>query len=170
MTAINRPWNSTFDSQFAKAAFDDKSVEQVLKLCRNFVCSLNLGAPYVKHATPENGVADTPREEYLAWVKQWKRTYNQLSSLIRELRRYRKDHRFAGHYDNTLKQWHRHSNKSSQDLYWACRRIKNTYEERLSETANMMLNARYNAKLAAAEAHRRERANRELPAETSLAA
>lgn len=167
MTAINRPWTTTFDRAFARAAMDDASMDQVLKLCRNFVCSLNLGAPYVKHAIPEglSGHRTSQREEYLAWVKQWKRTYRQLSALIRELRRHRKTVNFTGYSETIL----RMTNKSSNELYSICSSMLSKYEDRLSETAMMMLNARYNAKLAAAEARRREIANRDTET-ASLAA
>jgi len=155
---INRPWISSFD--FRKAPFSDKTLDQLHKLTRNFVASLSLGCPSAKHvSTSQRATADGKqdvRAEYKAWVKDWKIVYKEISQLIRDLKSYRRTVRFPV------------LTKAQQEIYMACnaqvnlstrQHLKGLTErhlERLRETAQVMLNARYNAKLAAAERYRRE--------------
>lgn len=159
MSVINRPWKSTFNSAFSNAPYNDNSMDQVFKLTRNFVSSLNLGNPNVKFAKHESGTEfESSKEAYLAWVSQWKIVYGQLSDLIRLLKTYRKTVRFKGHESKFLDSWKRqygNHNKDPHELYKLCNNSYYKYEERLKETAQVFLNARYNAKLASAELKRR---------------
>lgn len=144
MTTTNRPWAWTITSSISRCMpreiaqpgfwaklFGKKAerppvadlsahLDQVHKLARNYIASLDLGCvnmrlvPIVDNNCSTEGLDG--RERYLLWVKNWKLFYKELSVLIRYYKHDRAGN--AGHID------------------------------RLKETAQVMLNARYNAKLA----------------------
>ncbi len=120
-SCTNRPWNVTFTSALSRAMKPDANPganEQVHKLARNLIASLDLGdSPNMKLAReidqgkfPEKM---TGKERYLLWVQTWRDFYAGLSSLIR------------------------YAKKNNRDEVW-----------RLKETAQVMLNARRVGKLA----------------------
>lgn len=114
----NRPWSSTFDHAIEAAKPTSRGLDQVYKLARNFIASLDTGSsPNMRlvNAIDSNVKLEgmSGKDRYLLWVKTWKHFYKRLSELIR-------------HY----KQFNR------PELL------------RLKETAQVMLNARHVGKLA----------------------
>ena len=187
ITHINRPWFSSFS--FPNAVFSDTKLEQVNKLARNFVCSLDLGAPHVKHvqkvglpnpySLPNNqDVHDISgldeHQRYLLWVDQWKQIYRQISSIIRELKTWRRTVRFPKLTEEQTKyltqffnsQYNSKEGPSSIESW--CNTLAYDHLPRLQETAMVMLNARYNAKLASHAL--RERRRQESFADKAMAA
>ncbi len=156
---LNRPWISSFN--FGSAAYSDAGLKQIHKLSRNFIASLDLGCPSVRHVTDQhNGSSadETPRELYRRWVADWKVIYRELTQLIRTVKSHRRTARFpelTAAQLSVFRLAHRQSNRPHQHI------LADTAHQhlpRLRETAQALLNARYNARLAAAEAWRRERA------------
>ena len=148
---INRPWLSSFN--FRNAVYKDTTMEQVHKLSRNFVCSLDLGCPGVRHVNVAQLKAQ--RELYKQWVADWKVVYREVSGMIRQLKTFRRTVRFPALSESQRQLYetcNRGSNVSPQN---GLRSLSYLHLERLQETAQVLLNARYNAKLAAAEARRR---------------
>lgn len=157
---INRPWISSFS--FSSAACSGQKLEQVHKLTRNFVSSLDLGCPGVRHVNKDGH--KLARERYKAWVADWKVIYYHVSSLIRLYKQYRKTTRCpkpSSAYEQNWKAFNRDSNLSAQH---GLQLLSAQHLARLQETAQVLLNARYNAKLAAAEARRRNLAKQPEPA------
>lgn len=155
--AINRPWMSSFE--FNTVEFSEKQLEQFHKLCRNFVASLNLGCPSAKHVTKIGFTEDTrglsERELYLLWVRDWKFIYRQLSTIIRNHKLYRRTIRFPKLSADQLGKWQMVNREVNLAPTEHLRGLSARHLERLQETAMVLLNARYNAKLASAERRRR---------------
>lgn len=147
---------------FEQIKFTNKQLDQQCKLVRNQAASLDLGNPHFKLFT----YSDTPdlssKERYLDWVKDWKSTYALLSDCIRGLKSQRKFSATIALEEKLVKvnpQW---SNLTEGDLHTSnLSRIAHSKLE-LKRAAQVMLNARYNAKLAAGELRRRR-----LAAETN---
>lgn len=148
---INRPYTFVFEKECRRASYNEEAMRQVLKLVRNFVASLYLGSgqPRAELQFEESG---DPKEAYLEWVRQWKLNYAQLSALIRVMRSCRR----TVYYDSALLmpllREARNKTKNPnlridqlREMIWEQYRL---YEERLKEAAQVMLNARFNAKLA----------------------
>lgn len=146
---INRPWISSFS--FEGAPYSDTKLEQVHKLSRNYVASLDLGCPNVK---PVKSYGDQ-REAYKAWIADWKKVYAGVSSTIRLLKTFRKTTRFPALTADQQKQFDIHNSGANQPASMVLRGLSERHLARMQETAQILLNARYNAKLAAAEARRR---------------
>ena len=125
MATVNRPWKSTFEgaTQLPQNAgyLTARSLDQVHKLARNFIASIDLGSGPMKlvnevdHNVKIEGM--TGKERYLLWVKTWKTFYRALSELIRYAKK----------------------NLAQEDRAELLR---------LKETAQVMLNARHVGKLA----------------------
>lgn len=117
----NRPWFQSFKSAIVKAKdakTRDAGLDQVHKLARNYIASLDLGGGPNLNLVNEvdRGIKIehmSGKERYLEWVRNWKNFYHDLSNLIRY---YKKEDRV--------------------ELF------------RLKETAQVMLNARRVGKLA----------------------
>jgi hypothetical protein len=141
---VNRPWTSSYP--FKDAIWYDNKIDQIMKLCRNHIASLDLGCPNMKLVTQVDGRVNTSnmtdREKYLEWVRSWKYAYRNLSELIRLMKMARRT--------TNLRRlpYPAGTNKSVHDLHLDARIRSGAYLERLQETAQVMLNARYNAKLA----------------------
>jgi hypothetical protein len=156
---INRPWFSSFS--FKQAAFSMNKLEQVHKLSRNFVCSLDLGCPSAKHVkAPGTTPGMSQRELYKVWVSDWKRIYNEVSGLIRTLKTYRRTARFPVLTPEQQALFVAENKGTNQEAPAYLHSLASYQLARLQETAQVLLNARYNAKLAAAEARRRTIAER----------
>lgn len=155
MTELNRPWIYSF--RLETFVFSDASLDQFHKLCRNFVASLDLGCPSAKHVKVANGkdVSKlTERERYLLWVGDWKKIYSALSRDIRFLKTCRRTVRFP---KLTTRQADGFTVATNLTVTGYANAHAAKHLERLQETAQAMLNARYNAKLASAERWRRTR-------------
>jgi hypothetical protein len=153
---INRPWISSFN--FEAAPYSDTKLEQIHKLSRNYVSSLDLGCP---HVSPVKSYEDD-REAYKAWVADWKRVYAGVSNTIRLLKTFRKTVTFPA-LTSVQKAICAREYSGEVDYASKLNALSERQLGRMQETAQILLNARYNAKLAAAEARRRHRAA--LPAE-----
>jgi hypothetical protein len=157
MTAINRPWLSSFP--FATAPFSETQLEQLYKLTRNFVASLDMGCPNVKHVVivgwNESTKGLDERQKYLLWVKSWKVIYREVSQLIRRYKTYRKTIHFPKFTAAEEEQWFRSNGGINESYASFMNGMAEKHLSRLQETAMVMLNARYNAKLASAERRRR---------------
>ena len=154
---INRPWTTSFP--FDKAPYSTTHMDQIHKLARNLVASLDLGCPNAKHTqTPDNGVSINgydDRGRYLEWVKTWKYVYKNLSSLIHQVKTFRRTVKFKPLNAKEEELWFRlnpGNNLTAREHLGAIARV---HLPRLAETAQILLNARYNAKMAAAERRRR---------------
>lgn len=148
---INRPYTTTFQREFDRAPYNEEAMCQVYKLTRNFISSLYLGAP-VPRAELEFPDGNTPRDAYLEWVRQWKIAYANLSKLIRTMRGCRRTVRFdvkalQAMLPNARQKLKRPDLRVDQ-LRAIIESQYQLHEERLRETAQVMLNARFNAKLA----------------------
>jgi hypothetical protein len=153
---INHPWHSSFGFN---SPYSDARLEQIHKLTRNLVAALDMGCPNVRHAPnwPGRTRGMSPREVYKLWVSDWRTIYKNLSNLIAEMKRFRKTVRFP-ELTEVQKQRVAAANPGANASPEALLRgLSDRHLWRLQETAQVMLNARYNAKLAAAEARRRER-------------
>ncbi len=154
---INRPWISSFS--FSAAGYTNDKLEQVHKLARNFVASLDLGCPHVRHVNAERKTED--REKYLQWVANWKVVYAETSKLIRQMKSWRKTVKFqplTAEQAKVYESWNRGSNTPpAQQL----NQLSHRHLERMQETAQVLLNARYNAKLAAGMRRQRALAERD---------
>lgn len=125
MATVNRPWTPTFQvaTQFPQSEgnLTIKRLDQVHKLSRNFIASLDVGTGPMKLVNEiDNGIkleGMTGKERYLLWVKTWKTFYRDLSELIRYVKK----------------------NLAQEDRAELLR---------LKETAQVMLNARHVGKLA----------------------
>jgi hypothetical protein len=125
MTTVNRPWTQTFKgaTRLPQNAgnLTSKSLDQVHKLSRNFIASLDVGTGPMKLVNEiDYGIrleGMTGKERYLLWVKTWKAFYRDLSELIRHVKK----------------------NLAQEDRAELLR---------LKETAQVMLNARHIGKLA----------------------
>ena len=155
-TQINRPWMQSF--AFNTLPFSEKSLDQFYKLSRNYVASLNLGCPNVRHTTLISAMETTrgmdDRQLYLEWVRGWKKIYAELTRIIRQMKTYRRTIRFPKLTMTQKTAWQTYSTPSN-DIHGGLRSLSARHLGRLAETAQMMLNARYNAKLASAERRRR---------------
>lgn len=160
MTHINRPWISSF--AFEQALCSSAKMEQVHKLTRNFVASLDLGCRSVKHVNLKKDT--TSRDCYLRWVTDWKTIYGCVSRLIRTLKQYRKTTRCPVPTAKQQDLWKFLNRETNQTAQQGLQQMSCAHLERLQETAQVLLNARYNAKLAAAEARRRSHAQMFQPA------
>lgn len=160
---INRPWPSSFS--WSSAAYSHSSLEQIHKLCRNYVASLDLGCSGVKHTRSYPGLsADMDsRERYKLWCRGWKSAYAELSALIRVMKTYRRTVRFPKLTPEQQKRVAAYNSGANQQPEQLLRGLAERHLHRLQETAQVMLNARYNAKLAAAEARRRDLEQRSGP-------
>lgn len=97
----NRPWTSSFTgaSQIARGHQggipNAKALDQVHKLARNFIVSLDLGGNNMKLVNAiDAGVRHdhlNGKERYLLWVKTWKTFYDELSQLIRYYKKENRD-------------------------------------------------------------------------------
>lgn len=162
MTHLNRPWMQSFC--FEALRFSDTKLEQFHKLCRNYIASLDLGCPSAKHVmnvdnTDLSGL--TEHQRYLVWVKGWKRIYRELSIVIRFFKQYRKTVHYPAMSQDLQAQVRMYNRDSNQIAPEILRNLSYCQLERLQETAQALLNARYNAKLASAERRRRSLASRE---------
>lgn len=125
MATVNRPWTQTYKgtTRLPQLAgnLTVKSLDQVHKLSRNFIASLDVGTGPMKLVNEiNNGIkleGMTGKKRYLLWVKTWKSFYRDLSELIRYAKK----------------------NLAQEDR---------TELLRLKETAQVMLNARHIGKLA----------------------
>lgn len=153
---LNRPWISSFS--FTHAPYSASRMEQVHKLSRNFIASLDLGCPNAKHVKRTG----CTREDYKVWVQDWKTIYQQVTTLTRLLKKWRKTVKFPKLTPEQLKlvEWNR-AKDDTRTPQQILNRLSYDHLPRLRETAQALLNARYNAKLAAAE--RRRRALEQLP-------
>lgn len=156
-TVINRPFTGSFP--FGAARFSGTQLDQIHKLSRNLIASLNLGCPNAKHTeTPDAGVSVKGYDDrglYLEWVKTWKFVYRNLSILIHEMKTRRKTVHFKNLNAQDEELWFQlnpGNNLTASEHLGGLARI---HLPRLKETAQVLLNARYNAKLAAAERRRR---------------
>ena len=148
---LNRPFVWTFNKEFKRAAYNEDALKQVFKLTRNFVSSLYLGSG-VPRAQLEFEEGPTDRESYLEWVRQWKINYASLSELIRTMRMCRK----LVHFDKrklqdmlpNARQKHKNPQLRIDELRDIIYNNYCQYENQLKEAAQVMLNARHNAKLA----------------------
>lgn len=148
---INRPYTTTFQREFDRAPYNYEALQQVYKLTKNFISSLYLGAP-VPRAELEFKEGETAREQYLEWVRQWKLAYANLSKLISIMRGCRRTVR----YDvATLQKMLPNARQKLKDPNLRIDQLRSIIhcnyvneEQRLKETAQIMLNARFNAKLA----------------------
>lgn len=165
---INRPFHNSF--KFEGAQFSAVRLEQIHKLSRNFAASLNLGCPNVKHVTsiqpdgsPVVNTALDPfalgpysdRELYLLWVRQWKVIYNNVSRIIRELKSFRRTSQERFPKLNTTLFQSLNPTPSNSSTISFLNSLSAEQLPRLQETAMVLLNARFNAKLAAGERRRR---------------
>ena len=146
---INRPWISSFN--FGQAPYGDSRLEQVHKLSRNFIASLDLGCPHVRHVKQYQEVADA----YRAWVKDWKVVYGEVSKLIRQLKSFRRTVRFPSLTPEQLRLFKAANSGVNENPAEFLNTLSARHLPRLQETAQVLLNARWNAKLASAEARRR---------------
>lgn len=154
---VERPWVEYFES----LKYSNKSLEQQMKLIRNQAASLDLGNPHFKlfdsHFNRNRDPRERPdsRTAYLEWVVDWKRTYNKLSETIRALKAQRKFKGTAAHETRLKRDNPNWDNASIGELHDRNNdRIREAMPA-LKRAAQVMLNARYNAKLAAAELRRR---------------
>lgn len=100
----NRPWLRSFKSAVERAKIQDHNsikiggLDQVHKLARNYIVSLDLGGPnmnlvtnidYLTHTTGVDG-----KTRYLLWVENWKAFYAELSGLIRYYKKADRDELF----------------------------------------------------------------------------
>lgn len=100
----NRPWLQSFKSAVERAKNKDHNgvkiggLDQVHKLARNYIVSLDLGGPnmnlvtnidYLTHTTGVDG-----KTRYLLWVENWKAFYAELSGLIRYYKKADRDELF----------------------------------------------------------------------------
>ena len=157
---INRPWISSFS--FKTAPYSDGRLEQIHKLSRNFVASLDLGCPGVNHVKiyeRHNPGKMDPRERYKLWVSSWKQIYAEVGQIIRLLKKFRKTVRFPK-LTEEQNRWALTGtvNGSNANAAMILRSLSERHLARMQETAQVLLNARYNAKLAATEARRRAKA------------
>lgn len=157
---INRPWISSFS--FNSAACSGQKLDQVHKLSRNFVASLDLGCPSVRHVNKDGH--KLARERYKAWVADWKIIYGHVSALIRLYKQYRKTIRCPKPHSVHEQHWKALNRDSNMSAQQGLQLLSSQHLARLQETAQVLLNARYNAKLAAAEARRRSLAKQPEPA------
>lgn len=155
ITEINRPWISSFS--FAQAPFGDAKMEQVHKLTRNFVASLDLGCPHVRHVRNYAGMSKDmdQRGYYKLWVTNWKTVYREVSGIIRLMKQFRKTTKFPKLSEAQLRIFKMLNPGVNEFHADTLRQLAFRHLPRLKETAQVLLNARYNAKLAAAEARRR---------------
>jgi hypothetical protein len=139
---VERPWVDYFD----KIKTSNDKLDAQCKLIRNQIASLDLGNPHFKlfdsyHKVNKHAMRGEPRERpdsrtlYLEWVADWKQTYRKLSETIRALK--------VG-----FKNAQRSNDASEQNRAFVALTA-------LRRSAQVMLNARYNAKLASAELRRR---------------
>ena len=148
---INRPYTFVFEKECRRAPYNEEAMRQVLKLVRNFVSSLYLGSgqPRAELEFEESGGA---KEAYLEWARQWKLNYEQLSQLIRNMKKCRKTLYYDSEYLRSILQEARNKTKNPNLRIDELRKmIYNQYlryEDRLNEACQVMLNARFNAKLA----------------------
>lgn len=156
MTFINRPFMSSFN--LSRVAYSEKHMDQFHKLVRNFVASLDLGCPSAKHVSTYDGHAIdkiTEHERYLIWVKAWKQIYRELSKIIRQYKTYRRTVRFPKLTYDQSTSWALNNLTTNLTAEQGLASMSERHLKRLQETAMVLLNARYNAKLASAERVRR---------------
>lgn len=91
----NRPWLQSFKGAVQKATTTNErdsmskrnGVDQVCKLARNYIVSLDLGGSNMRVVDQVgDGIKTatmTGKEKYLEWVRNWKLFYQELSELIR---------------------------------------------------------------------------------------
>jgi hypothetical protein len=169
MTAINRPYLTSFN--FESVQYSDTQLEQFHKLTRNYIASLDLGCPSAKHVevvghTEHDQLKGMDgRQKYLAWVKGWKEIYRHLSMIIRHHKKYRKTTTFPRLNARQEELWFKLNPGNNQTACEHLGALSKKHLERLQETAQAMLNARWNAKLAAAERRRRAIGLRIVPAD-----
>ncbi len=163
-TYVRRPWVDYFDS----LVHNDAQLDQQSKLLRNQIASLDLGNPHFKlydSHFQRNGVPrerPSSRESYLEWVADWKRTYGKLTTLVRALKTQRGRAGFGKVEELLRKENPKLGNQERESVfYWNERRLMNMLET-LRAGAQVMLNARFNAKLAAAELRRRAHESKAL--------
>jgi hypothetical protein len=144
-TVLNRPWISSF--QFDTYPYSDTRLDQFHKLCRNFIASLDLGCPSAKHVRRVK--YKTEAAEYQAWVSDWKAIYKSLSATIRQQKEFRRTVRHPKLNNAKLELIATLNRGSNQEPIAIMQQLSRVHLERLQETAMAMLNARYNAKLAA---------------------
>ena len=149
---INRPWISSF--KFKEVPYGDTRLEQAHKLARNFACSLNLGCGNVNHVNVE-GLVGT-KDLYKQWVSDWKIVYREFSSIIRKMKSWRKTVHHPKLSEDELRFLDFLNRGSNLTPATTMHRLSEQHLGRLQETAQVLLNARYNAKLARAEMWRRE--------------
>ena len=155
---INHPWHSSFNFG---APYSDARLEQIHKLCRNLVASLPLGCPNVRHAPSWPGYSPSmsPGQVYRLWVSDWKVVYGAVSALIRQMKTYRRTVRFPALTEQQRQSYATANPGGNYTPEEGLRMLSERHLTRLQETAQVLLNARYNAKLASAEAWRRRRAD-----------
>lgn len=158
---INRPHYRSFSFENTTS---ETSLDQINKLARNFIASLDLGCPSAKHVRIVRPKSDndhdthnlTEHQRYLLWVRQWKEIYAGISTLIRTLKQRRRSVRPIPPLSEADQQRLIHlcdkSNSSGRSIL---NQISFRNLPRLTETAQALLNARYNAKLASRELRRR---------------
>ena len=155
MTAvINRPWLSSF--HFEQSSYSATKLEQFHKLTRNFVASLDVGCPSVKHVGRPKFKSE--RDAYLSWVSDWKKIYKRLSEIIRFMKVYRRTIRFPKLSPAEIMVLEKFQDATNQSPEEYLRQLSRLHLERLQETAMVMLNARYNAKLASGARRARNKA------------
>jgi len=162
-TFISRPFYISFNFHRPHSA---ERLDQIFKLTRNFVASLDLGCPNVAHS-PNVGLRSingdgylevvsihgmSERDRYLLWVKEWKQIYASLSTLIRNLkldRKTSKNQRRLSDIQTTQIHALMKSFGTNEGIREYLTKLSANHLPDLQEAAQIMLNARYNAKLAA---------------------
>lgn len=148
---LNRPYIWTFNKEFERAAYNEEALKQIFKLVRNFVSSLYLGSG-VPRAELEFEEGPSNKEAYLEWVRQWKINYANLSQLIRFMRQCRRtmyyDARTLQDMLPSARNKYRNPDLRIDQLRVIIERMYLKYEDQLKEAAQVMINARHNAKLA----------------------
>ena len=92
-----RPWFESFKSATAKAKrtddykIRDAGLDQVHKLARNYIASLDIGGPNMVLVNEVDRGCKfqnaTGKDKYLEWVRNWKNFYYDLSNLIRHFKK-----------------------------------------------------------------------------------
>ena len=160
---VRRPWVNYWEA----IRYDKKELDQQCKLIRNQVCSMDLGLPGFnlydsafektdRWRKPRDPVP-TGRERYLEWVTDWKKTYAELSSCIRDLKAQRKPANFAKIRDKIKSMEGDNRPLLEQTMSNRNNRVEPTLDA-LRISAQIMLNARHIGKLASSALRQRAKA------------
>lgn len=155
---VRRPWINYFD----KLIHSNDQLDQQCKLIRNQIASLDIGNPsfrlydsYYDRNNQRRATKPSSRELYLEWVADWKRTYSLLSDTIRSLKHQRHREGFRRVREDVAKNNKSWGNLADEELFLRNQSRVRVALDALKIAAQVMLNARYVAKLASAELRRR---------------